>query len=432
MITSKEIQSMSEVASGMASQDMAIHVNNLRKSFKLYDRPTALLRELLTGRKCHTEYHALQDISFEVRHGEVVGILGRNGAGKSTLLKIVAGVLDHDAGDIQVNGRVAALLELGSGFSPEYSGRNNVLFGGMCLGMKKDEVLTKMDSIIDFAELRDVIDQPFKTYSSGMKARLTFATAISVDADILIIDEALAVGDALFAEKCFRKIKEIAEGGATIFFVTHSLGQIYELCSRGILLDHGRLIFDGLPQDVGHQYELLLNRERRKGPAGSSHETIFSSGNDANEELPESKAWIKTVEVVDELGDRTSTLIYGRKYRILAHVKFNEEIQHYSVGIRIALPSGTVVFGKATANEHMRLFGGKGEKIISFTFESKLANGQYIIGAGIAEMFEDGDFNVVHMKEQAMAITTSGGDSFMGLFDVGCKINVFENKSGES
>lgn len=422
-MSSRELQRIEEV---MRPEDLAIHINGLTKTFKLYSKPSELLRELLTGRHYHDEFHALRDISLDVRHGEVVGILGRNGAGKSTLLKIVAGVLDHDAGEILVNGRVAALLELGTGFSPEYSGRNNILFGGMCLGMKKDEVLAKMDSIIDFAELRGVIDQPFKTYSTGMKARLTFATAISVDADILIIDEALAVGDALFAEKCFKRIKEIAASGKTIFFVTHTLGQIYELCDRAILLDHGKLVCDGLPRYVGHEYEALLARDRNKSAGKSMQETVLSRGKDKPEQAEAMDAYVSQMRLLDEHGNETATIYHGEDYQILIEVRFNKDIAKAGVSFRMETPSGIVVFGDSTAFHEVDISGTAGRSArYAFGFRNVLAPGEYLLGGGVVEVMGEG-FNVLHII-RGDALITATGRPVTGFVDLGCRFDVLQD-----
>jgi ABC-type polysaccharide/polyol phosphate transport system ATPase subunit len=249
----------------------AITVRNLGKKFKLFNSPGGRFLEYLSmGRATrHTDFWALQDITFEVPQGTTLGIVGQNGSGKSTLLSILAGVLEPSAGSFEINGKVSAILELGSGFHPEFSGRDNVYMYGSIMGLSKEEIDGRFKDIVRFSELGDFIDQPLRTYSSGMIVRLAFSVAVNVNADILIVDEALAVGDAIFQHRCFRKIRELQEAGKTILYVGHDTEAVRNLCTSALLLDGGRIIERGDPNTVVNKYYALITERERTYSEGN-------------------------------------------------------------------------------------------------------------------------------------------------------------------
>lgn len=261
-----------------SASEIAISLNNLSKEFKIYPHPSDMFLELLSGKSRHRSFWALKDISFDVFRGQAVGLLGRNGAGKSTLLKIISGTLDKTSGTVITNGRISSILELGTGFNSEYTGRQNIYLGGLMVGLNSKEIQEKEDWIIEFSELRDFIDQPFKTYSSGMQARLTFATAVCVDPDILVVDEALSVGDARFARKSFAKMEEFRKEGRTILLVSHNSNQVASFCDHAIILDHGQIYDSGDPARIrGVYYDLLFGKGKDQNIIEQPDVTIDNS-----------------------------------------------------------------------------------------------------------------------------------------------------------
>ena len=244
------------------SSEVSITVNALNKSFPVYEKPHHRLLQMLSSRSAKhrwfREFHALQNINFEIHKGETVGIVGRNGSGKSTLLQLLCGTLTPSTGSVEVNGRIAALLELGAGFNPDFTGRENVFLNGTVLGLTRREIESRFDEITAFADIGEFIDQPVKSYSSGMYVRLAFAVAIHVQPDILVVDEALSVGDEAFQRKCYARIERIRNDGATVLFVSHSASTVLELCSRAILLDHGEVLAIGAPKMVVSRYQKML------------------------------------------------------------------------------------------------------------------------------------------------------------------------------
>lgn len=244
------------------SSDSAVIVTDLSKHFPIYEKPHHRLLQMLSSasekHKWYREFQALKNVSFEVKRGETFGIVGRNGSGKSTLLQLICGTLYPSRGSVQVNGRIAALLELGAGFNPDFTGRENVYLNGSVLGLDKHEIDSRFDEIVEFASIGEFIDQPVKSYSSGMYVRLAFSVAINVTPDLLVVDEALAVGDEAFQRKCFSRIQRLRDSGSTILFVSHSAGIVTELCDRAILLDQGELIAEGGPKSVVSKYHKLI------------------------------------------------------------------------------------------------------------------------------------------------------------------------------
>lgn len=406
----------------MSKCEVAIKVTNLSKAYPLYSSPLDIVKEMFTGKKKHQEYWALKNVSFELKRGDVVGIVGRNGAGKSTLLKILAGTLNKTSGDIEINGKISAILELGTGFNPEYTGRENIYLGGISIGMSKQEIESKIEDIIDFSELRDVIDQPFKTYSSGMQGRLTFSTAISVSPEIFIVDEALATGDMLFQEKSFNKIKEIAKSGATVLFVTHSLSIIYDLCDSAILLSNGQFIKQDFPREIGYAYEELIAQDRKKSLESNAKFNITVSTDDAKDDGR--KAKILSHRFIDSFDKETTYLHYGETYVIETKILCFEDIEKMSFGIRIENFNGVVICGFSTILENFEFSGKKDEEIIiNSEFNCILNSGQYLLGGGVAVFNTETQFNIEHIVRRSVVFEVGATKKFQGFFDMQPKLS---------
>jgi ABC-type polysaccharide/polyol phosphate transport system ATPase subunit len=323
-------------------------VENVSKLYRLYRRPADRLRELLPGaHPLHSDFWALRNISFHVDPGETLSLVGPNGCGKSTLLQIVAGILQPTEGIVKTSGRIAALLELGAGFNPEFSGRENVFLNGEIMGLSRAEIARAMPSIEAFAEIGEFIERPVKEYSSGMYVRLAFSTAIHVDPEILIVDEALAVGDAVFANRCVRKFQELRERKITVLFVSHDLGLVKQLSDRAILLLHGRMEAEGAPKDVINRYIGLV---LEKQPAERKEERLRSSfrhGDGASE--------ILSVQILNARGEPAESIASGEPVTVRVRSRFHRAVAGPMVGILIRTRIGMDVYGTNTHIEHTPL-----------------------------------------------------------------------------
>lgn len=372
------------------SEDIAIKVENLTKAYKLYDSPIDRLKESLSPvrRKYHHDFHALQDVSFEIKKGDTVGIIGKNGSGKSTLLKIVTGVLTPTSGVVQVDGKVSALLELGAGFNPELNGIENVYFNGTLMGYSKEEMDAKLDKILSFADIGEFVHQPIKTYSSGMYVRLAFAVAISIDPDILIIDEALSVGDALFQLRCIARIRSLQESGVTLLFVSHSPDTLRALCKNGIWLENGRIkmIKEAVKVSNAYQHEIFLESNRLKADQVLQTESsnLDSTSEHANKSIVEAATrditstndiCIHHVHVKNSRGEVVDALYQGEEFQVQIQLSSSVVIPNLSVGILIKDRLGIDLTGESNFNKFRKGITLHPGEVATVSFRSKLLLG---------------------------------------------------------
>ena len=405
----------------MSCNEVILRVNNISKCFEMYGKPSHRLYQTLTmgRRKFFKEFWALKDISFELKRGQCLGIIGRNGCGKSTLLQLIAGTLAPTCGSVEVNGKVAALLELGSGFNPEFSGRENIYMNATVLGLSRKEIDYKLQSIIDFADIGDFIDQPVKTYSSGMYVRLAFAIVTHVEADILIIDEALAVGDAFFVQKCMAFLQRFIEE-KTVILVSHDTGAVMNLCDHAIFLDHGQIEYAGRPKEVTEKY-LESIYETRQGASfkvktapkkkqeqterhlstgkDMRHDWLNSSNlrndlecfkfDDNSSGFGKGKAEIINVELRDENGNKLLWIVGGEKVSLKIQCRALYEIKNPIMGFYLRDTLGQDIFGDNTYFTHIdQEFKVPAGCIVTAEFEftmPRLPVGEYYINSAIAE-----------------------------------------------
>lgn len=420
--------------------ETAIRVTDVTKIYKLYDNPKDRLKESLglTRKKCYQEHYALNHINFEVAKGETVGIIGTNGSGKSTMLKLVTGVLTPSAGEIQVDGRVSALLELGAGFDTEYTGIENVYLNGTMIGFSRSEIDAKMQDILDFADIGDFVYQPVKSYSSGMFVRLAFAVAINIDPEILIVDEALSVGDVFFQAKCYRKFEEFKKQGKTILFVSHDLGSITKYCDRAILLNKGQKIFEGTPKETVDIYKKVLVNQfdpsELETDADANDITKFSKDQDwkqsiqVNPELieyGEKSAEIIDYALLDENGLITNTFMKGTVFSVRMKIEAHGEVKEPIFAFTIKNLQGIELTGTNTTYEKVPVPPMKPGDVreVTFTQRLDLQGGEYLVSLGCTG-YQDGEFQVFHRLYDVCNLTVISDKNTVGYYDMNSKVSL--------
>ena len=374
---------------------IAIQVKNLDKVYKLYDKPSDRMKEALglSKKKKYKEHHALDQVNLTIYQGETVGIIGTNGSGKSTILKIITGVLNPSGGKVTVNGRISALLELGAGFNMEYNGIENVYLNGTMIGFSEKEIDEKMDAILEFADIGDYVYQPVKTYSSGMFVRLAFAVAINIEPEILIVDEALSVGDVFFQAKCYHKFEEFKEMGKTILFVSHDLSSISKYCDRVVLLNQGVKLGEGSPKEMIDVYKrVLVGQYEMHEDEGTNlledKDVAAAAKMGVNPELLEygtNAAKITEYYITDDKGIHTTAVIKGQEFSIHMEVDFMEDVPAPIFAFTIKNIKGTEITGTNTMVEKAFLESVQAgaKKEIVFTQKMSLQGGEYLLSLGV-------------------------------------------------
>lgn len=427
----------------MENKAVAIQVKGVEKAYKLYDKPSDRLKEALglSRKKKYKEHYALKGIDLSVYQGETVGIIGTNGSGKSTILKIITGVLNPSGGEVTVNGRISALLELGAGFNMEYNGIENIYLNGTMIGFSKREIDERMDDILSFADIGAYVHQPVKTYSSGMFVRLAFAVAINIDPEILIVDEALSVGDVFFQAKCYHKFEEFKEMGKTILFVSHDLSSISKYCDRVVLLNKGIKLGEGSPKEMIDAYKQVLVGQYPLPDDNGTHmldedgnhllsrkENSEPEDHEVNPELLEygtRAAVIEKYSITDEAGRQTGSIIKGQQCSIHMEVRFMQDIQAPIFAFTIKNIKGVEITGTNTMVEKAFLEPVKAGSIKKITFTQKLdlQGGEYLLSLGVTG-YEKEDFQVYHRLYDVMNITVISDKDTVGYYDMNSVIQV--------
>ncbi|MCM1111653.1 MAG: ABC transporter ATP-binding protein [Muribaculum sp.] len=438
-------------------RETAIAVQNVRKVYKLYDRPQDRVKEALGlggGKNCKLHF-ALNGVSMEIYRGETVGIIGTNGSGKSTILKIITGVLNPTEGQVTVDGRISALLELGAGFNQEYNGIENVYLNGTMMGFSKREIDEKLPSILEFADIGDYVYQPVKTYSSGMFVRLAFAVAINIEPEILIVDEALSVGDVFFQAKCYHKFEEFKQMGKTIVFVSHDLSSISKYCDRVFLLNRGTLLGEGSPREMIDAYKRVLVGQYEIGEDDSGNRNLLEdeavraaaagqrtastekeSGHGVNPKLQEygtGQAQIAEYYLTDDRGVKTTAVIKGTAFTVHMKVRFTDTLPAPIFAFSFKNVQGTEITGTNSMIEKAFLEPARPGQVkeVAFTQKMSLQGGEYLLSLGVTGYNGD-TFEVYHRLYDALNVTVVSDKNTVGYYDMDSSVRVTDAEDVEA
>lgn len=414
----------------MDNRESVISIRGLKKMYKLYNKPSDRLKDALGFKKNnYTVNYALKGVDLDIYKGETVGIIGTNGSGKSTILKIITGVLNPTEGTVNVNGRISALLELGAGFNQEYNGIENIYLNGTMMGFTEKEIEKRLPDILEFADIGDYVYQPVKTYSSGMFVRLAFAVAINIDPEILIVDEALSVGDVFFQSKCYHKFEEFKKAGKTILFVSHDLSSIAKYCDRVIILNKGDKLNEGAPKEMIDLYKQVLVGQYASDKANIESAFELKEANDETLEYGSRDAVIKEVYIKDDKGNRTNAILKGSNFSIIMKVEFLNDVKSPIFAFSIKNVKGTEITGTNTMYEKAFLEDAiKGDLLeIEFNQEMNLQGGDYLLSFGVTGYLQD-TFTVYHRLYDVISVSVVSDKDTVGFYDMNSKITV---KSGQ-